>query len=426
LVPQSSSKTMPRILRDAKLDTRDARARLKVRGKPHWRLIEPGLHLGYRRLNGKPGTWCVRRYVGEQTYEVTALKGIVADDYADADGRTVLSFAQAQREVQKQKGKAGPLTVREVVEQYLRHIEIRTGIYDAGKCAETIIIPQLGAEKIEALTTARLRRWLVDLASSPRRIRTRKGEAQRYLELDHSEETRRRRRSSANRVLAILKAALNHAWREGQVASDDAWRRVQPFPGTVRSRARYLTADECIRLVNASDASFRPLLQGALLTGCRYSELTRLTVGDFHVGTVHIAHSKSGKPRNVVLTDEGVRFFAGLTAGRDAADLLFRAPRGGPWRKGIQQRPMQLACTHARIKPAITFHILRHTWASLAVMSGTPLIVVAKNLGHATTKMVETFYGHLAPDYVADAIRKHAPRFGFKLDKRIAALGRRA
>jgi integrase len=415
---------MPRILRDAKLDTREARARLKVQGKPHWRLIEPGLHLGYRRLSGKPGTWCVRRYIGEQTYTVEALKGAVADDYAEAGGRTVLSFAQAQREVQKQKGKAGPLTVREVVEQYLRQIKIRTGIYDAGKCAETTIIPQLGAVKVEALTTARLRKWLLDLATTPVRRRTRKGEPQRYLELESNEETRRRRRSSANRVLAILKAALNHAWREGQVASDDAWRRVQPFPGTVRSRARYLTADECIRLVNASDASFRPLLQAALLTGCRYSELTRLTVGDFHAGTVHIARSKSGKARNVVLTDEGVRFFAGLTAGRDAADLLFRASRGGPWEKGMQQRPMRLACEHARIKPAVGFHILRHTWASLAVMCGTPLIVVAKNLGHATTKMVETFYGHLAPDYVADAIRKHAPRFGFKPDKTLLPLVR--
>src|SRR5262249_14860289 len=155
-------------------------ARLKVRGKPHWRLIEPGLHLGYRRLSGKPGTWCVRRYIGEQTYTVEALKGVVADDYADADGRTVLSFAQAQREVQKHKGKAGPLTVRELVDKYLRHIEIRTGIYDAAKCAETIITPQLGAEKVEALPTARLRKWLVDLAATPIRRRTRKGEPQRY------------------------------------------------------------------------------------------------------------------------------------------------------------------------------------------------------------------------------------------------------
>ena len=52
---------MPRSVRDAKLDTREARLRLRVQGKPHWRLLEPGLHMGYRRLRNRPGTWTVRR-----------------------------------------------------------------------------------------------------------------------------------------------------------------------------------------------------------------------------------------------------------------------------------------------------------------------------------------------------------------------------
>jgi integrase len=49
------------------------------------------------------------------------------------------------------------------------------------------------------------------------------------------------------------------------------------------------------------------------------------------------------------------------------------------------------------IIPPINFHGLRHTWASLAVMNGMPLLVVAKNLGHSDTRMVEKHYGHLAP-----------------------------
>ena len=46
-----------------------------------------------------------------------------------------------------------------------------------------------------------------------------------------------------------------------------------------------------------------------------------------------------------------------------------------------------------------------HTWASLSVMAGMPLMVVARNLGHADTRMVEKHYCHLTPSYVADAIR---------------------
>ena len=63
--------------------------------------------------------------------------------------------------------------------------------------------------------------------------------------------------------------------------------------------------------------------------------------------------------------------------------------------------------------------------AADAAACGMPLMVVAKNLGHRDTRMVEMHYGHMAPNYVADAIRAGAPRFGFKPDAKIAALARR-
>jgi integrase len=70
------------------------------------------------------------------------------------------------------------------------------------------------------------------------------------------------------------------------------------------------------------------------------------------------------------------------------------------------------ACKRAKIEPPANFHCLRHTYASHAVMADAPLLVVAKNLGHADTRMVEKHYGHLSDDYVAKAIRAAAPRFG--------------
>jgi hypothetical protein len=45
-------------------------------------------------------------------------------------------------------------------------------------------------------------------------------------------------------------------------------------------------------------------------------------------------------------------------------------------------------------------------------MAGMPLMVLAKNLGHVDTRMVERHYGHLSASFVADQVRKHAPRFG--------------
>jgi hypothetical protein len=52
--------------------------------------------------------------------------------------------------------------------------------------------------------------------------------------------------------------------------------------------------------------------------------------------------------------------------------------------------------------------------------------VVARNLGHADTRMVAKHYGHLAPGFVADAIRKHAPRYGLAQKSNVKPMGRAA
>jgi len=258
------------------------------------------------------------------------------------------------------------------------------------------------------------------MAHSPAQRRAKGGKPQ-YRSEPTTDEEHRQRRASANRVLTMLKAALNHAYDEGHVGNRDAWgRRLAPFEKVEVARVRYLTVAEAERLMNACDPEFRPLVRAGLETGCRYGELIRLTVADYNpdASTLAIRQSKSGKPRHVVLTEEGAAFFRRHCAGRNGHGLMFRHGDGGAWQKSEQARPMAEACMNGKIKPAISFHILRHTWASLAVMNGTPLLVVAKNLGHADARMVEKHYGHLAPSFIADAIRAGAPRYRVKDDKR--------
>jgi integrase len=143
-------------------------------------------------------------------------------------------------------------------------------------------------------------------------------------------------------------------------------------------------------------------------------ELGRLKVEDFNsdIGTIAIRTSKVGKPRHVVLTDEGLSYFEDVCSDRTGDEPIFLKANGSPWRKSHQLRPMAEACRRAKIDPPINFHALRHTWASLATMNGVPLLVVAKNLGHSDTRMVEKHYSHLSPSYIAEAIRAGAPRFG--------------
>lgn len=199
---------------------------------------------------------------------------------------------------------------------------------------------------------------------------------------------------------------MNHAFQNGHFGSDDEWRQIKPYRGVDAARVRYLSDCEAILLVNACRSDFRVLVTAALLTGCRYSELTRLRVGDYNpdVGTLHIVTSKNANPRHVVLTDEGRRLFDLIVAGRSAAQIILARDDGRAWGRSEQHRRMADACSAANVT-ACTFHALRHTYASRLVMKGVPLAVVAAQLGHKDTRMVEKHYGHLAPSYVADTIR---------------------
>jgi len=414
---------MAKTVRDTRLDTRTARTRLAARGKPYWRSIDPGTHLGYRK--GKTGgKWLVRWYAGNGRYQEEVIGP--ADDGADSDGIGILSFAQAQAQArQRAAGFAQSAvgmtpnleqyTVADALHAYLLWMEQhRKSAADARNRAEAFILPTLGPLPIRRLTPALLRAWLATLASQPPRIRTRPGQAQRYRETDHDPDAARKRKATVNRILTTLKAALNLAWREGLATDDSAWRKVQPFPQVDAARLRYLTVPECQRLINASSADLRDLIQAALATGCRHGELARLVVADFNPasGTVHIRQAKSGHGRHVVLTEEGITLFNRLATGRTADTLLLSPGDGLSWTHNRNQRPLRQACQNARIDPPISFHVLRHTYASLATMSGMPLLVLAQNLGHRDTRMVEKHYGHLAPSYVAETIRASAPRFG--------------
>jgi integrase len=412
-------------IKEATLSSRAARARLKSGRQPHWRNVVPGkVHLGYQRWKGdREGRWVLRRLVGPDKYSVMGLGR--ADDAAAANGDTVLSFEQAEAKarslVEARVGKIERLTVRQAMERYIDN-KRSTGqsVSDVLSRGSAHILPPLGDLVVSELTPEVLRRWLATMANAPAQTRPKAGKP-KYRPAPEGDEAVRARRASANRVLGMLKAMLNHAYDEGHVATRDAWgRKLKPFRDVEVARVRYLTVAEAARLINAADLDFRPLVRAALETGCRYSELGRLEVADFNgdSNTIHIRKSKTGKGRHIVLTPEGAFFFSQHCAGRAGHELMFRRDDGSPWQKSNQKRRIAAAVRNAKISPAISFHGLRHTWASLAVMNGVPLLVIARNLGHVDTTMVEKHYGHLAPSFITEAIHAGAPRYGVKEEPR--------
>ena len=411
---------MARRIRYFELENRTTRDRLRP-GRSHWRALDPGrLSLGYRRKRkAAPGQWLKRVYIGTDSRGIGHYRQSIiatADDFADPDGINVLSFGQAQLRARDVKEPGFLMTVGEAVTAYIACLAARgQKTDDTNRRAVAHILPHLGDIEVEKLTTAQIRDWLARLASAPAFVRSKRDSARKFKNAPlHDPEVIRRRRSSANRVLTVLKAALNHAFDEGHVSSNDAWgRRVKPFPGVDAARVRYLSIVDAKGLIDASDPEFRPLLRAGLETGARYGELTRLTVADFipEAGSLHIRRSKSGAERHIVLTEEGSRFFRELTAGRSGNELIFVRAAGGPWKASQQNRPMREASLHAKITPAVSFHVLRHTYASHCVMNSVPLVVLAQNLGHVDVSMIQKHYGHLARTYIVDAIRAGAPRY---------------
>ncbi len=316
-VGQREGIPLARRIRESTLDSRDARVKLKVRGKPYWRSIGSGLHVGYRK--GRDARrWVARIYIGGGQYVVETIAE--ADDFADADGFGVLNFWQAQEQARQRADKRtakggqrmGPYTVAAAIKDYLDHIAEKQSAYAVRTRLAAYVTPALAGTDIAKLTKADLVTWQRAIAKAPPRARTKQGTKQQHRAVDmHDPEIIRRRQDSANRILGMLTAALNLAVREGK-APAGSWSYVEPFKNVGRSRSRYLTVAECKRLMNACDPDFRELVHALLLTGCRYQEVARLRVEDFNpdAGTLHIRQSKTGKERHVVLTDEGQAFFA--------------------------------------------------------------------------------------------------------------------
>lgn len=429
---------MARTKRSARLGSRESRSKLE-KGRRHQEQLAEGRYLAYRRpLNGAAGSW-LARWSDLDTRKSVQCKLGLADDLLDPDGLAILDFTAAQKKAEawfkEQNDRAqieatgapvasGPYTVADAVADYLRDAEKR-GVKGHSIMTTTFkahILPELGTLPVSKLTKARIENWLHALANSPRRKTGKAREEIEHLAAPSTEEEKRARKDSANRVLTNLKAALNFALNSKHYQGSAPWLEVKKFKGVSTARIRFLTVSEQRRLVNACPEGFKQLVQAALYTGCRYGELCRLKVRDFNPtsNTVLIEKSKSGKPRHIALADEAAAWFVEQAAGRGGGESLLIKPNAKgntrkyqedplAWGPHDQKKLMLEVCKEAKIDP-LGFHELRHTYASGLVNAGVPLAYIAAQLGHADTTMVEKHYGHLSPSALAQSIRKLAPR----------------
>jgi len=356
-----------------------------------------------------------------------------ADDYADADGELILDFKQAQEaarkwfaEIERNDGRVvGPYTVSDALDDYIAGFQGKD-LANTKRRINAIIRPDLGQHEVGNLTAKIIKNWLNLQASRPARLRTAKNAEQNYRETPDSDEARRKRKASANRIFTILKAALNAAYRDGKASADDAWRRVKPFPKVDKAKLRYLSDEESRRLVNSCDPSFRPMVQAALLTGARYSEIANLECRDFdeQSQTIWLRETKSGVERAVYLEEEGLGLFEQSTAGKLTTDPIFPRPDGKKWGASQQARPLASACEKAKLERTV-FHDLRRTYGARLALRGVPMAVIAEALGHSDERITRKHYAHLSKSYVADTVREAVAGLGVVSKSNVVQLAKR-
>ncbi len=212
----------------------------------------------------------------------------------------------------------------------------------------------------------------------------------------------------ANKALQLMRQILNHAVACGHIETNPA-RGIRPNPS--RKLTRFLSREEIARLHrvldryaegSASEAQQADIVRLLLLTGCRKGEILRLRREEVREDRLELADSKTG-PRTVLLN-------------APARKILERRLRqgNGPWIFPSIKDPSRhqfygLWLWYAVRREAdiedVRLHDLRHTVASQAAMSGVPLPVVARLLGHRDVSMTMR-YAHVGDREVEAAAER--------------------
>lgn len=202
--------------------------------------------------------------------------------------------------------------------------------------------------------------------------------------------------ASINRPLAALRHMLRLAQEEGRLTAVPRIRLEKEPQG----RLRWLTQEEIARLLAACSKSRNPELQAAVIialnTGLRRAELLELTWDrvDLSRSVIRLEVTKSGRRREVPINDACYR----------ALSTLQPKEGGRVFRTRTIRTAYENAVEAAKLDD-VTFHTLRHTFASWAMMKGATLRELQELLGHSSLTMTMR-YAHLSPEHLRSAVSR--------------------
>jgi integrase len=190
-------------------------------------------------------------------------------------------------------------------------------------------------------------------------------------------------------------------------------------------QAEWLTEPELTKLLALAEErepKHHRLLLTIASTGIRLGEALALQVGDVDLARRTLAirrairkhrlsSPKSSKPRTVSMPPSTATVLRGwmdtvraeaAVRGQEAT-WLFPGATGKPIEDKCPNQALRRLLKLAGITRRFRIHDLRHTYASLALQRGVPLLVVSRQLGHSSIAITADIYGHLVPDATQEA-----------------------
>lgn len=211
----------------------------------------------------------------------------------------------------------------------------------------------------------------------------------------------------------VFRTIMNAAIDAGLIATSPC--RGVKLPPAVRKQ-RFLSAEELMRLADATPVPYQPMIYLAGVLGLRWSEVAGLRVGrvDFLRRTLEItetcaevngrvsfaAPKTRASQRTLGVPDFILQMLSEHLAMRGRPgpnELIFVAPEGGPLRRStFRTRVFDPAVGRAELEK-LTFHDLRHTAAGLMIEMGAHIEAIKQRLGHSSIRVTSDVYGSLLP-----------------------------
>lgn len=217
------------------------------------------------------------------------------------------------------------------------------------------------------------------------------------------------RRLSNNSIVSYygtLRTAINKAFKDGIILSNPT--KEYDFADQVKSepsRREYLTIEE-LKLLIKTECKYEIIKRAFLfscLCGLRISDIRRLTWGDLQKSggrtRIEIRMQKTKEPLYLPISDEALKWLPERGKAKNS-DIIFPLTYQGTVNETIQHW-----VDAAKINKHVSFHVARHTHATMMITLGTDLYTVGKLLGH---KNIETtqIYAKIIDKKKEDAVDK--------------------